>query len=415
MRSIREGHRRVIQQQSAKIEEAKGKSTLTEFHAILEALTAKAETLQTLNQQILEQTDVAGIEEEIIQGEEYTLNLEISIRELRSYSKNHGGAATGDLPPLLSARNAQSVTDIHAPQSSTALESTQVVQRTFSDTSSSSSQYHRLPKLSLPTFNGDILQWQTFWDSFESTIHLNVNLTDVQKFSYLKSQLESDAARTIDGFALTNANYARAVDLLKERYGQQHKITHATMQALLQMPAPSNSLHSLRHFYDKMETYIRGLESVGQYQDTYGSLLVPIVLDKLPGEIRKSLAREHGDSNWKLDDLRRAINREINIIEAGVPRNQPDIEAYGSTASFYAGAKSKPRQTNRSDSVEPSAQPKPPLKCVFCDGPHVAVNCQKYADAESRIAVVKRNRLCFNCQGKHQVSSWSRHKFGENT
>ena len=63
LRSTREGHRRVIQQQLAKIEEAKGKSTLTEFHAILEALTAKAETLQTLNQQILEQTDVAGIEE----------------------------------------------------------------------------------------------------------------------------------------------------------------------------------------------------------------------------------------------------------------------------------------------------------------------------------------------------------------
>ena len=43
-----------------------------------------------LNQQILEQTGVTGIEEKIIQGEEYTLNLEISIRELRSYSKNHG-------------------------------------------------------------------------------------------------------------------------------------------------------------------------------------------------------------------------------------------------------------------------------------------------------------------------------------
>ena len=120
----------------------------------------------------------------------------------------------------------------------------------------------------------------------------------------------------------------------KERYGQQHKITHATMQGFLQMPAPSNSLQSVRHFYDKMETYIRGLESVGQYQDTYGSLLMPIVLDKLPGEIRKNLAREHGDRNWKLDDLRRAINREINIIEAGVPRNQPDIEAYGSTIIF---------------------------------------------------------------------------------
>ena len=98
LKSIREGHRRVIQQQLDKIEEAKKKSTLTEFHVILEALTAKAESLLAINQKILEQTDVAEIEEEIIQGEEYSLNLEIILRELRAYNKSKGGAASRDRP-----------------------------------------------------------------------------------------------------------------------------------------------------------------------------------------------------------------------------------------------------------------------------------------------------------------------------
>ncbi|KAH3699477.1 hypothetical protein DPMN_074433 [Dreissena polymorpha] len=51
--------------------------------------------------------------------------------------------------------------------------------RTLSDISfvSNSSHYHRLPKLSLPTFNGDILQWQTFWDSFETTVNLKIYRT----------------------------------------------------------------------------------------------------------------------------------------------------------------------------------------------------------------------------------------------
>ena len=165
-------------------------------------------------------------------------------------------------------------------------------------------------------------------------MHLNINLTDVQKFSYLKSLLESDAARMVDGFALTNSNYARAIDLMKERYGQQHKITHATMQTLLQLPAPSNSLHSLRHYYDKMEIYIRGLEFVGQYQETYGSLLVPVVLDKMPAEVRRHLSRERGDSNWPLNELRRAINREIQMMEAGSAVPQLEVDAYG-TAGHY--------------------------------------------------------------------------------
>ena len=93
---------------------------------------------------------------------------------------------------------------------------------------------------------------------------------------------------------MTNANYACAIDLLKKIFGKQRKITHAAMQALLKLPAPSNKVSSLRKFNDKMETYIRSLEAMGQWQESCGNLLVSVVLDKMPGEIRKQLARENG-------------------------------------------------------------------------------------------------------------------------
>ncbi|XP_052237999.1 uncharacterized protein LOC127849319 [Dreissena polymorpha] len=41
-----------------------------------------------------------------------------------------------------------------------------------------------------------------------------------------------------------------------------------------------------------METYIRSLEAMCQSQDSYGSLQVPVVIDKMPVEIRKQLERE---------------------------------------------------------------------------------------------------------------------------
>ena len=43
----------------------------------------------------------------------------------------------------------------------------------------------KLPKLTLKKFNGDITNWTTFWDSYESTIHLNPELSAVDKFNYL--------------------------------------------------------------------------------------------------------------------------------------------------------------------------------------------------------------------------------------
>jgi hypothetical protein len=48
------------------------------------------------------------------------------------------------------------------------------------------SNFHKLPKLDLLTFEGNILDWQSFWDSFDSAIHSNNALAEVQKFNCLK-------------------------------------------------------------------------------------------------------------------------------------------------------------------------------------------------------------------------------------
>ena len=60
--------------------------------------------------------------------------------------------------------------------------------------------------LTLPMFNGDLMSWPTFWDSFSSAVHNNDHLTEVQKFAYLKAFLYDEAARAIEGFTLSNAN-----------------------------------------------------------------------------------------------------------------------------------------------------------------------------------------------------------------
>ena len=57
----------------------------------------------------------------------------------------------------------------------------------------------KLPKIELKSFDGDILNWQTFWDQFESSVHSNISLSDVDKFSYLKSLLEGPAEDCISG------------------------------------------------------------------------------------------------------------------------------------------------------------------------------------------------------------------------
>ena len=43
-----------------------------------------------------------------------------------------------------------------------------------------------LPKFNLRPFSGKIHEWQEFWDGFNSAIHQNENLANVDKLNYLK-------------------------------------------------------------------------------------------------------------------------------------------------------------------------------------------------------------------------------------
>ena len=45
----------------------------------------------------------------------------------------------------------------------------------------------RLPRLGLPTFSGDALEWQPFWDGFNAAVNSNPSISDVQKLNYLRS------------------------------------------------------------------------------------------------------------------------------------------------------------------------------------------------------------------------------------
>jgi hypothetical protein len=107
------------------------------------------------------------------------------------------------------------------------------------------------------------------------------------------------------------------------------------MQALLQLPTPNNILTSLQKYYDQLESHIRGLESLDQPQDTYASLLVPVVIGKLPVKIQKNLAREHRSDRWILAYLRKAFHQEITIMDVGQTTLVPGVDAHDPTASFF--------------------------------------------------------------------------------
>ena len=397
LKSLRAGNRGAVTKILRKLDDAIEETSVDtqEVTNLLNTIEKKKVTLADLDEQLLSNVDSDGIEEEIIETDEYYIDLDRKLRKYKTYLK----------PSLTATYTSSSALRSTAPEFTPFTYQPQEL----SQSSSTSSQNHRLPKLSLPHFNGEILDWQYFWDSYESTVHLNHTLTDVQKFSYLKSLLQFDAANVISGLTMTNANYHKAIELLTKRYGQPHKITNAYMRSLLDLDAPMDTLESLRSFHDKSEAYIRGLESLGQSSEMFGSLLIPVILGKLPPEFRKTITRENGNDNWNIHALREAISKEISIQESGYTDYTPKFTGATPSANFVTGIRRENvgtgKNVNRThkQSSKPQASTKK-KQCTFCDGNHWPNECEEIVDIDKRIAIVKNKNLCYNCFGPHRVA-----------
>ena len=106
----------------------------------------------------------------------------------------------------------------------------------------------KVPKSELSKFDGDIINWQGFWDQFLIAIHENDSLADIDKFSYLKSFLSDSALQSINGLSLNATNYKEAIEILHERYGNKQVLISAHMQKLEKLPRikSSNDISGLR-------------------------------------------------------------------------------------------------------------------------------------------------------------------------
>jgi len=212
-------------------------------------------------------------------------------------------------------------------------------------------------------------------------VNSNPAISGVQKLNYLRSQLRGEASHVIAGFALTSANYGHSVTFFKDHYGQPQKLITAHMQALLDLPNPSNTLPSLQSFYDAIERHMRSLSTLGKSVDSYGDLLAPIILNKLPPKTRKNMAREHNSNQWNLSDLQEAMRKEVRVFESELGTNY--TQNLHPTATFHAGTTGTPAPP-KSSSTPSQPNTTNRRSCVFCKGSHSSADCKVITDGQAR-------------------------------
>ena len=260
-----------------------------------------------------------------------------------------------------------------------------------------------LPRLQLPIFDGNIQQWQEFWDIFNSTIHEQQTLSAVSKFNYLKSVLKGSALSTIVGIPLTNDNYALAVRLLQEKFGQKEAIVGVLYSKLQILPKANSKFADIQRTSETIEKLLRQLEAQGESINEQ-KILIQQIISKYPAEVIVKLEEtKEPVVPWSVESLRKAIVSYIAVQEnvqryasTNNPnvRGQDNIQHYVSTNNPNVRGQSFVSRQTRStqDSQRPFTetlvtniqrknagnQTKASLPCLFCRGCHFNDMCDKY-------------------------------------
>jgi len=128
-----------------------------------------------------------------------------------------------------------------------------------------------------------------------------LSLTSIQELSYLRAQLHGDAAQVITEFQLTNDNHDASVALLKQRFSEPSKQIEAHMQALVDLPNPSNTLCA------NFMIALRDISIVLQHWEGLKRLMVSFspqyYLGNIPLKIKQNMARAHGKRDWTITEL----------------------------------------------------------------------------------------------------------------
>lgn len=262
----------------------------------------------------------------------------------------------------------------------------------------------KLPRINLPTFNGEYDKWLPFNNLFTSLVHNNTSLEPIQKLQYLNDAVSGDAWNVIKFLELSDENYNTARTLLLNRFNHMRRLVNSYFKLLFDYPKiQSESAKTIKLFVDNIHDCTSSLKQLKVNVEDYQ--LIYHMSRKLPTETATSWEKKLGSST-DLPVFASFVSfledryRTLEMIEP--------LETHAKKTSkvFHLNRTKKSKSDNlRSDPKSIK------LSCVLCKGEHSLGRCEKFTKLSQaeRFTTAKSNRCCINCLDKsHRIDScWS--------
>ncbi|XP_050315537.1 uncharacterized protein LOC126750079 [Anthonomus grandis grandis] len=258
----------------------------------------------------------------------------------------------------------------------------------------------KLPKLELKKFNGTIKNWKTFIDLYDSIIHNNSSLSNVEKFTYLLNSLEGPPLSIVQCTPLTDNNYNIAYNTLKGRYENNRLISVSHWREIEKTVKLSDEhdAKSLQTLLDTFTEHLTAIENMGHPVSQWDFVLFYMLFDRLDSSTATRFELECGKS---LDEIQNK-HKHFEILLDFLKKQCIALDTVSS--SF------KDVKPSTSKYIKQTAMPKRTFvvsaaSCYFCHkNNHSIYKCSEFLSKNSheRYKIAKTNKWCTNCLGlKH--------------
>ncbi|TGZ48588.1 Uncharacterized protein DBV15_12998 [Temnothorax longispinosus] len=255
--------------------------------------------------------------------------------------------------------------------------------------------YSRLPRIKIPTFDGNPTKWLEYRDLFSSMV-VSTSLTPVEKLQYLKTSLTGTASQLIQNTALTTENFSKTWESLVSFYDNNRLQVNTALDSLFNLkPMTKESSVELELLYTTVLQIHSTLETLHQPVETWDVIFVHLTVLKLDSESIKAWENTLGSSkippSWK---------ELIDFLITRLSSLQAYERSRGDKFTFRASTKHHYPRTSDDDSTSSS------FSCSICNGKHYHVRCPNYINGtiNQKLSLIAEHGLCFNCLGNHKVS-----------
>ncbi|XP_033212150.1 uncharacterized protein LOC117169753 [Belonocnema kinseyi] len=247
----------------------------------------------------------------------------------------------------------------------------------------------QLPQIELPKFNGELSEWLGFRDTFESLIHNNQEITQIEKFHYLNAALKDSAAQVIESLEFSAINYKVAWDALCSRFNNKRLLIQNHIKTIFNTDQiTSESSVQIRKMLDNLNKHIRALATLGQSTDNWDSLLIYLLASKLDTNTARAWEKERtGNEIPSLNDFKNFLKGRANLLETLEINN---LKLKNDSKSKF---ENKGYSQNRKSFLAQK------ISCALCKEEHHIQNCPTFLSltTQERAEKARSCKICLNC------------------